>query len=324
MAIKNKYKYNPSTLSMEKIERKGVDYVKLVVVVTAVFALVGVVSIFIYNSLFDSPQEKQLQSEVHFLENQIQLLQKDIDTLAYIAQDLQKKDDEIYRNIFGAEQYPKHLREGGIGGADRYKHLNGFESSSDLIETKKRISSLQRKLVAQSKSLEELYHLAQNKSKMLACIPAIQPIANGDLTRLASGFGMRMHPIYKVPKMHTGLDFSAPTGTEIYASGDGVVSRVEHKLTGYGTNVTINHGYGFQSLYAHMIKSKVREGQKVKRGELIGFVGSTGTSVAPHLHYEVMKNNEKVDPANYFFNDLTPEQFEELIERSQMGNQSFD
>jgi murein DD-endopeptidase MepM/ murein hydrolase activator NlpD len=237
---------------------------------------------------------------------------------------LQQRDDDIYRNIFGAEPYPEHLRRGGIGGADRYKNLRGYEHSNQLAETKKRIASLQRQIVAQSKSLDEVYHLARKKTAMLSSIPAIQPVNNDDLTRVASGYGYRIHPIYKIRKLHTGMEFAAPTGTEIYATGDGKIMRIEKKRSGYGYNIMIQHGYGYQTLYAHMSKILVKVGQEVTRGEVIGKVGNTGTSVGPHCHYEVIKDGSKVNPANYFFNDLTPQQYEELLEKAQMSNQSFD
>lgn len=309
---------------MEEIEKRPIDYLKVVFVYLIVFAFVGGAAIITYATFFETQQEKVLKHEIEFQKEHLEALHDELDNLSLIAIDLQKKDDEIYRNIFGAEQFPSYLREGGIGGADRYIKLRGHTSSEGLIETKKRIARLERKYIAQSKSLEELFDLARNKDEMLASIPAIQPVSNEDLTRMASGYGMRIHPVYRVPKMHAGMDFTAPTGTEIYATGDGVVERVQHKLSGYGKNVILKHGYGYQTLYGHMSKVNVREGQKIKRGEVIGFVGNTGTSVGPHLHYEVIKEGKKVNPSSYYFNDLSPEQYEELLERSQMGNLSLD
>jgi len=230
----------------------------------------------------------------------------------------------VYRSIFGAEPYPEHLRRGGIGGSDRYRNLKGYESSEGIIETQKRINRLQRFLVAQSKSFEEIFALAKTQDQMLQSIPAIQPVANKDLRRLASGFGMRIHPIYKIAKMHTGLDFTADVGTEIYATGDGVIEAIDSKLSGYGHHVIINHGFGYQTLYAHMSRVQVRPGEKVKRGQVIGYVGNTGTSTGPHLHYEVVKNGVKVDPAFYFYSDITPEQYEDMLQRVANANQSFD
>jgi len=202
--------------------------------------------------------------------------------------------------------------------------MRGYESSEGIIETQKRISRLQRLLVAQSKSYEEVFNLAKTQDEMLQSIPAIQPVSNKDLRRLASGFGMRMHPIYKIAKMHAGLDFTADPGTEIYATGDGVIEAVDSKLSGYGHHVVIQHGFGYETLYAHMSRVAVRTGEKVKRGQVIGYVGNTGTSTGPHLHYEVIKNGEKVDPAFYFYSDITPEQYEDMLQRAANANQSFD
>ena len=321
---KVKYKYNSESLQMEKIAIKPSDYLKKALVYMIVFGFVGFLSVLLFASFFHTPKEKELKHEIEFQKQQLALLNYELDTLNLIALDLQKKDDEIYRSIFGAKQYPSHLRVGGIGGADRYRDMHGFKSSDDLIETKKRIARLQRKLITQSKSIEEVFALAKNKDKMLASLPAIQPVSNEDLTRVAGGYGMRDDPFYHVPKMHSGMDFTAPTGTEVYATGDGVVERVQTKIWGYGQNIIINHGFGYKTLYAHLSKFKVHVGQQVKRGEVIGYVGSTGKSTGAHLHYEVHKNGDKVNPANFYYNDLTPEQYEEMLKRSQTVGQSLD
>jgi murein DD-endopeptidase MepM/ murein hydrolase activator NlpD len=286
--------------------------------------VIGAIGVVLYASFFKDPETARLSREVKFLKGQIGELNNQIDTLELFAGDLQEKDDNVYRSIFGAEPYPDYLRRGGVGGSDRYKDLKGFDNSGDIIETQKRINRLQRALVSQSKSFEDVYELAKSKDTMLKCIPAIQPVSNKDLKRLASGFGMRIHPIYKIAKMHTGLDFTADIGTEIYATGDGVVESIESKFSGYGQHVVINHGFGYESLYAHMSRVAVRPGQKVRRGQIIGYVGNTGTSTGPHLHYEVMKNGEKVDPAFYFYSDITPEQYEDMLKRSANAKQSFD
>ncbi len=321
---KVKYKYNSKSLQMEEIAKKPSDYIKTALVYLIVFGFVGFLSVLLFTSFFHTPKEQALKHEIEFQKKQIALLNAELDTLSLIANDLQEKDDEIYRSIFGADPYPSYLRLGGIGGADRYKNMHGYKSSDELIETKKRIARLQRKFIAQSKSIEEVFDLAKNKDKMLASIPAIQPVDNKDLKRVASGYGMRIHPIYNVLKMHTGMDFTAPTGTEIHATGDGTVERVQKIMSGYGQNVIINHGFGYKTLYGHMSKILVHQGQKVKRGEVIGLVGNTGTSKGAHLHYEVIVKGQKVNPADYYFNDLTPEQYAEMLKRSQMGNKSLD
>ena len=319
-----KYKYNPESLNYETVKPGLRFYMwRIGAAVLAVLIISGV-TISFQNAFFENSKVGELRRELQFKDHQLEQIKNELDTLEVLAIDLQHKDDDIYRSIFGSDPYPSHMRQSGIGGADRYRNIKGFESSEALIETKKRISKLERAMVAQSKSLEEVFNLAKSRTEMLSSIPAIQPVNNKDLTRMASGFGYRIHPIYKIRKLHTGMDYTAPVGTEIYATGDGEVIRVQKKRTGYGLNVIIRHGYGYETLYAHMNKIKVKRGQKVKRGEVIGLVGNTGTSVGAHLHYEVHKEGRKVNPANYFFNDLLPEQYEELLEKAQVANQSLD
>lgn len=319
-----KYKFNPSTLNFEKISYGIRDYSLSALKYLFAGLVIGAIGVVLYASFFKDPETSRLNKEVDFLKNRISDLNNQIDTLEVFANDLQDKDDNVYRSIFGAEPFPEHMRKGGVGGSDRYRNLKGYESSEGIIETQKRINRLQRLLVAQSKSFEEIYSLAKTQDQMLQSIPAIQPVANIDLKRLASGFGMRIHPIYKIVKMHTGLDFTADPGTEIYATGDGVIEAVDSKLSGYGHHVVIQHGFGFETLYAHMSRVAVRPGEKVKRGQVIGYVGNTGASTGPHLHYEVIKNGEKVDPAFYFYSDITPEQYEDMLQRAANANQSFD
>jgi murein DD-endopeptidase MepM/ murein hydrolase activator NlpD len=241
-----------------------------------------------------------------------------------VMKDMQNRDDNIYRAIFEAEPIPENIRRAGVGGVNRYSSLEGYNSSDAIIETTYRLDKLAKQMYIQSKSFDEVIELARKKEEMLSSIPAIQPVSNKQLDHIASGFGMRMHPIYKVMKMHTGLDFASAIGTEIYASGDGIVEEVEDKFSGYGRSIVIKHGFGYQTLYAHMSVIKVRRGQKVKRGDVIGLVGNTGTSSGPHLHYEVIKDGQKIDPANFFFNDLTPEEYDLMLEKSSNATQSFD
>jgi murein DD-endopeptidase MepM/ murein hydrolase activator NlpD len=237
---------------------------------------------------------------------------------------LQETDDNLYRTIFEAEPIPATLREGGVGGVNRYKELEGYNKSDIVIETTKRLDKIRKKIYIQSKSFDDLIVLANKKEEMLGAIPAILPISNKDLTRTASGYGPRVHPIYKIIKFHSGMDFTAPSGTEIYATGNGVIAYVNSSKRGLGNHIIINHGYGYSTIYAHLDSFNVRSGQKVERGDVIGFVGSTGTSVAPHLHYEIKLNGRNVDPVNYYFNDLTPEEYERMIEIASKTGQSFD
>jgi len=244
--------------------------------------------------------------------------------MAEVLTDLEYRDDNIYRVVFEAEPVPDGIRNGGIGGVNRRPELKQMTDSELLIGTWRRLDSMAVQLYQQSRSYDEIIKLARKKEEMLASIPAIQPISNEDLTRIASGFGWRIHPIYKTQKMHNGIDFSAPTGIEIYATGDGVATIAGSKGNGYGLYVVLDHGFTYQTLYGHMSEVLVEEGQVVKRGQIIGKVGSTGTSVAPHLHYEVHKNGKPIDPINFFYSDLTPEQYQELIRMAAHANQSFD
>jgi murein DD-endopeptidase MepM/ murein hydrolase activator NlpD len=241
-----------------------------------------------------------------------------------VLDEIQERDDNIYRVIFEADPIPNSIRKQGFGGINRYEKLLGLSNSELMINTSKKIDQLTKQLYLQSKSFDEVIDLAKNKSNMLASIPAIQPVANKDLKRMASGYGYRIHPIYKTRKMHYGMDFSAKTGTEIYATGDGVVSKIKRSKRGYGNYVKINHGFGYETLYAHMSKYIVKKGQRVKRGEVIGYVGNSGISTAPHLHYEVRKDNKKINPMNFYYNDLSPEEYEKMLEISLQSNQSLD
>jgi murein DD-endopeptidase MepM/ murein hydrolase activator NlpD len=321
---RQKFKFNPTTLNFEKISYEFRDYLLSALKYLFAGLVIGAIGVVLYASFFKDPATAQLEREVKFLKKQIKDFNYQLDTLEQFAGDLQDKDDNVYRSIFGSEPYPEHLRIGGVGGRDRYRDMRGFSNSEELIETRRRIEALQRGMVAQSKSFEEVFELAKAQDQMLMSMPAIQPVSNKDLKRIASGFGVRVHPIYRIAKMHTGLDFTADVGTEIYATGNGVVSLVENKFSGYGYHVMINHGYGYETLYGHMSKILVRPGEHVTRGQVIGYVGNTGTSTGPHLHYEVVKNGEKVDPAFYFYSDITPEQYEDLLQRAANANQSFD
>jgi murein DD-endopeptidase MepM/ murein hydrolase activator NlpD len=287
----------------------------------SVFAFLVIV---VFATFFDSPKEKQLKREIAQLELQYKLLRNRMSRVDQVLAELQEKDDDIYRVIFEAEPIPNSVRNAGFGGVNRYRELEQLANSDIVIGTTKRLDKLTKQLVVQSRSFDEVIALAENKEEMLASIPAIQPVANEKLKRVASGFNYRIHPIYKVRHFHTGIDFTAPRGTEVYATGDGKVHDVIMKKRGYGYHVIINHGYGYKTLYAHMSKFKVRKGEKIKRGDVIGYVGSTGTSTAPHLHYEVIKNGEKINPMNFFFNDLTPAEYEKVLELSSQSNQSFD
>ena len=321
---KIKYYYDTKTLSYKRIELNVFDKFKRSLSYVAASAFTGLIMIIIFFQFFDSPKEKRLKSEIENLVTQYDILSKKMTQIDLVLDDIQQRDDNIYRVIFEADPIPSSIRKAGFGGVNRYKDIRNFSNSELVIEVAKKADKLSKQLYIQSKSFDEVINLAKNKADMLASIPAIQPIANKDLGRVASGYGYRIHPIYKTRKLHTGMDFTAPQGTPIYSTGDGKIEKVRRSRKGYGNHVIIDHGYGYQTLYAHMKKYIVYRGQKVKRGEIIGYVGSTGTSVAPHLHYEVMKNKRKINPVNYYYNDLSPEEYTKMLEISSQNNQSFD
>ncbi|MCH2214945.1 MAG: peptidoglycan DD-metalloendopeptidase family protein [Flavobacteriales bacterium] len=321
---KIKYKYNPNTLNYEKIQLTLLDKLKKGLTYILVGLFFATIIIALAYTFIDSPKELSLKRELAQLKSQYELLNKNLDQAEALMADMEVRDDNIYRQILESEPIPQSVRAAGVGGVNRYKHLEGYTNSELVINTQKRIDKLKKRLYVQSKSFDEVVEFALSKEKMLASIPAIQPVPNKNLKRASSGFGYRMHPIYKVRKMHWGMDFSAPTGTEIFATGDGKIAKVEKSRRGYGWHIIIEHGYGYETLYAHMSRIDVRRGQKVSRGDVIGLVGNTGTSTAPHLHYEVIKDGKKINPANFYFNDLTPEEYDLMIELSATVNQSFD
>lgn len=318
------YRYNPSSLAYEKVERTLGGRVKKALSFLATGLVFAVVIVLIAWTVFDSPKEKMLKRENAFLQSQIQNLNKDFKLIEEELAFLQEKDDNIYREIHGADPIPANERRAGVGGANRYRDLEGFDASGLVVKTRKRLDKIAKQMVVQSDSYDKVMKMAKDLEVQLAHQPAIIPILSKDNKRMASGFGYRIDPIYKVRKFHQGMDFTAKRGTEIVATGDGVVKLAEHSKRGYGKHVVISHGYGYETLYAHMSKIKVRPGQKVKRNQVIGLVGNTGKSTAPHIHYEVHKNGEAINPVNFFYNDLNDEQEEEMRRRAAQENQSFD
>ena len=321
---KVKYYYDTKTLSYKRIELNSFDKLRRTLGVLSVSAFFGLIMVIVFFQFFDSPKEKQLKREIENLVFQYDILNKKMAQIDLVLDDIQQRDDNIYRVIFEADPIPNSIRKAGFGGVNRYKDIRNFSNSELVVEVAKKVDKLSKQLYIQSKSFDEVIDLAKNKADMLAAIPAIQPIANKNLKRIASGYGYRIHPIYKTRKLHTGMDFTAPQGTPIYATGDGKIEKVKRSRRGYGNHIIIDHGFGYQTLYAHMKKYIVNRGQKVKRGEIIGYVGSTGTSIAPHLHYEVIRNKRKINPVNYYYNDLNPKEYEKMLEISSQNNQSFD
>ena len=319
-----KYKFNPDSLSFDKI-RLGIRTLLLRFLAYFIGSvLIALLYWVIFASFFDSPKEKALKREVEQLTIQYDLIHREMGNVENVLSDLQKTDDNLYRTIFEAEPVPVTEREGGIGGVNRYEALEGYNNSKLVIETANRLDKIRKKVYVQSKSFDNLIKLAENKEDMLKSVPAIIPISNKDLTRTASGYGWRIHPFYRISKFHYGMDFTAPFGTEVYATGKGTVVGVLSAQRGLGKHVIIDHGFGYTSIYAHLSNFNVRVGQKVQRGDVIGFVGSTGMSVADHLHYEIKLNGVNVDPVNYYFEDLSSQEYEKMIEIASKTGLSFD
>jgi len=319
-----KYKFNPDSLSFDKI-RLGIRALLLRFLAYFIGSvLVALIYWVVFASFFDSPKEKALKREVEQMTIQYGLIHREMATVESVLEDLQKTDDNLYRTIFEAEPIPSTLRDGGIGGVNRYEALEGFNNSNLVIETANRLDKIRKKVYVQSKSFDDLINMAKNKEEMLQSVPAIIPVSNKDLTRTASGYGWRIHPIYKISKFHFGMDFTAPLGTEVYATGNGTVIALLSAQRGLGKHIIIDHGFGYKSIYAHLSNFNVRVGQKVLRGDIIGYVGSTGTSVVNHLHYEIKLNGVNVDPVNYYFEDLNSAEYERMIEIASKTGQSFD
>ncbi len=321
---KIKYFFNTHTLRFEKIEVPfKVRMLQTIGFIVASLA-VGVLFVAILFQYIDSPKERLLRQQNIAYKESYTVLQERMKQLELQMVELEQRDNEVYRSIFEATPIPDSARVKEMLAKNEIRLIQSL-SNTELIENmRNQLNNLSLRMSFQSKSFVEITTMVKNKEKLLRAIPAIQPISNKNLKRVASGFGYRIDPLYKDFRLHAGLDFSAPTGTPIYATSDGVVQSAGFSTDGYGNKVVINHGYGFQTLYAHMVRVKAKAGQSVKRGEVIGYVGSTGKSTGSHLHYEVIKRGAKVDPVYYFFNDLTPAQFDRLLKEAAANKQSLD
>ena len=322
---KVKYRFNKKSLTFDRVQttmRKRLLYFFSHLSTGVVFA--AVVLIVAYNFV-GSPKEKAQKREIDQMKLQYQLLNDQLNKVSRILADLQERDDNIYRVIFEAEPIPNAIRSAGIGGIDRFESLKGFSNSELIIDTEKKMDKILGKLYVQSKSYDEVFDMAKNKEKMLASIPAIQPVSSKDLTRIGSYFGTRLDPFYKVRKFHEGMDFSASVGTEVYATGNGTVVQAGRDSDGgYGNEICIDHGFSYKTVYAHLSRIFVKPGQKILRGQIIGYVGNTGKSTSPHLHYEVRKNGTPLNPIYFFYNDISPEQFQAMLDRQTRPSQTMD
>ncbi|MBF03787.1 MAG: peptidase M23 [Flavobacterium sp.] len=323
---KVKYYYDSENLAYKRIKpqrRKKFAYAFLFLLAAALFGFLCLI-LLINTPYFETPKDKLLTSELETMKLNYKLLNKKMDLMDEVLNAIEDRDNNIYRIYFNTSPIKDEERKAGFGGVNRYKDLKGYDNSELVVNTTKRVDQLTKELVIQSKSLDEIIVLAKQKEKLLAAIPAIQPVKNEDLKRMASGFGYRSDPFTKVRKFHYGMDFTSPTGTAIYATGDGVVLKADNSLSGYGNHIEINHGYGYVTLYAHLSKYNCKPGQKVKRGDIIGYVGSTGRSEAPHLHYEVIKNGEKVNPINFYYGSISAEEYIAISNLATQENQSLD
>jgi len=321
MAKKHKYHFDYNTLTFKEVRVSFKQkLLKFLSFITSSLVFSTAILVVLY-TVVDSPKEKVLKKEIELYKYQFRVMNDRISKLNNVVKDLENRDDNIYRMIFEAEPVPKSVRNAGFGGVDKYEKLQGYSNSELLVETTKKIDKLSRQLYVQSKSFDELFELVKNKTNMMASIPAILPVSLKKAS-IVSGYGYRIHPIFKAMRMHTGIDIAAAKGTPVYASGDGLVTSSSQE-SGYGNVVNISHGYGYVTKYAHLAKSAVRKGQKVKRGDLIGYIGSTGLSTAPHLHYEVLKGGKTINPVNYFYMDITPEEYQRIIEESSKVNQAL-
>ncbi len=323
---KIKYYFDSESLSYKPVIKSRTLQVSNFILFILSASIFGVFSLFILliSEVISTPKEIIQERELENLALQYDLMNLKLNQIENVLENVQERDNNLYRVYFEASPIPKSERIVGFGGINRYKNLEGYDNSKIIIDANKRLDILSKQLVVQSKSLDEIEFLASNKGDLLAAIPSIQPIRNKDLTRLASGYGYRIDPFTKKPRMHYGMDFTAPKGTPIYATGDGIVKRADNRASGYGKHIRIDHGFGYVSLYAHLSKYEAKRGQKVKRGEVIGYVGNTGRSAGPHLHYEIFKDGKKINPLNFYYGNLSSEEFDVLLSLANRENQSLD
>jgi len=322
---KVKYKYDSETLSYIPVETKKSTHFVYGFLFLLASALMGLLFVFVFGLMnVETPNVKKIKRENENLVLNIELMNRQLESGFAVLSDIEKRDNTIYRTYFDANPISDAKRKSGLGGVNRYQSLEGYSNSDLIIKARKKIDQFRKELAVQSESFDEIAQLAKEKESLLARIPAIQPIQNEDLTRMASGWGWRDDPFTKARKFHFGMDFTAKRGTPIYASGDGKIKRADNNSSGYGNHVRIDHGNGYVSLYAHLSRYNVHKGQKVKRGDVIGFVGSTGRSTAPHLHYEIFKDGERINPLNFYYGHLSPEEFEEMRKAAEEHNTSLD
>lgn len=323
MAIKKKYEINPDTLVLEQVEHDLRYWLRQTGIYVLSGIVLGIIFLYLFLAFFPSPREKQLLREKEALQSQMETLNRQVDQMQIVMTDLQQRDDNLYRVLFGAEPIPLSIRQGTQRKISYYEELAQMTNSQLSADLALKVDVLEKELYVQAKSYDEVLEMAKTQEIRMENIPAIQPVLNKDLKRVASGFGVRIDPVYHVRKFHQGMDFTAPTGTEIFATGNATVKFTGWKQ-GYGNTVVLDHGFGYETLYAHLYKSLVRKGQKVRRSDIIALVGNTGKSTGPHLHYEVRLHGKPVDPRNYYFYDLSPEEYDQMIQLSNNFGQMLD
>lgn len=323
---KVKYYYDSENLAYRKIitkKRKKFGFFILFLLASALFGFLCFIAL-LNTPYFETPKNKLQAREIENLKLNFAILNKKMDQADAVISAIEDRDNNLYRVYFNASGIPEEERKSGFNDKNRYKELEGYDNSQLVINTTKRVDVLNKELAVQSKSLDAILQMAKTKDKLLAAIPAIQPVKNENLKSMVSGFGYRTDPFTKVRKMHEGMDFTAKTGTPIYATGDGVVARADNTVSGYGNHIVIRHGFGYETLYGHLSKYKCRAGQRVKRGDVIGYVGSTGRSEGPHLHYEVHKNGKVVNPLNFYYGNISAVEYVAIAQAANQENQSFD
>ncbi|MFP4557169.1 MAG: M23 family metallopeptidase [Bacteroidales bacterium] len=309
---KNKFRFNPNTLSFEPIQTPFSKKIANVIIQFILSLTIAVFVFFTFNYFFETPKEKVLKRENSELALKFELFNKMLDESDMLLTEIHQRDNHIYRSIFEADTIPASLKTGGMGGEQQYEELTGFLNSDLLIETATKLDHLAWKTYVQSKSFDEVVDLAKNKEQMIQSIPAIQPISFKDFGRVSAYFGPRSDPFTKKRKFHHGIDFVGPKGAPIYAAGKGKVTRAEYSFFGYGNLVEVDHGFGYKTRYAHLKDIKVRKGDLVSRGQIVGTLGNSGRSTGPHLHYEVIHRNKTVNPINYF-NEMSADEYELMV-----------
>lgn len=324
MAKQKHYIFNQLTQDFEVLETsKSRTFMRILLISLSVLGIAFLFAILLF-TFIKSPKEKAQARELEYMKLKYEILNDRLDDLEALMTDMEQRDNNLYRMMFEADPIPSEVRRSGFSDADRYADLYGYMNSDLVVSVARKLDVISSQLYNQSVSYDSLFVMARNKSDMLAHIPAIFPLKETEVKYISSYFGYRPDPIYKIEKFHSGMDFTAALGTEAYATGDGVVYDVERNEWGYGNMVILDHGYGYKTRYAHLLKPAVRKGQKVKRGQVIGYIGATGKATGVHLHYEVLKNDDQIDPINFFYQDLTPDEYDQILEQSTLPTQTMD